>query len=163
MSKLNSSKPEPDFHPSSATSDLRTQAGFTLIEIMAVVLIMGLLMGFVGVNVFSSVQRARSESASAQIKALEGALELYRMDNARYPTTEQGLDALVREPTGSPAPRNYPPDGYIAKNEIPLDPWGNPYEYESPGQHNLRGYDIWSHGADSTPGGESYDADIGNW
>jgi general secretion pathway protein G len=163
MSKLIPSKPEPDFYPSEAASDLRAQAGFTLIEIMAVVLIMGLLMGFVGVNVFSSVQRARSESASAQIKSLEGALELYRMDNARYPTTEQGLDALVREPSGSPAPRNYPPDGYIAKKDIPLDPWGNIYGYESPGQHNPRGYDIWSHGADSTPGGESYDADIGNW
>jgi general secretion pathway protein G len=163
MSKLNPSKPEPDFYPSEAASDLRAQAGFTLIEIMAVVLIMGLLMGFVGVNVFSSVQRARSESASAQIKSLEGALELYRMDNARYPTTEQGLDSLVREPSGSPAPRNYPPDGYIAKKEIPLDPWGNAYGYESPGQHNQRGYDIWSYGADLTPGGESYDADIGNW
>ncbi len=142
---------------------LRQKSGFTLIEIMAVVLIMGLLMAFVGVNVFGNVQQARRDAASIQIKSLEGALELYRMDNARYPSTEQGLDALVNKPSGSPAPRHYPPDGYIAKREIPLDPWGMEYLYESPGQHNQRGYDIWSYGADSVPGGEDFDAEIGNW
>jgi general secretion pathway protein G len=141
----------------------RQQAGFTLIEIMAVVLIMGLLMTLVGVNVAGQITKARIDAAKNQINSFESALELYHMDNARYPTSEQGLDSLVNEPSGSPAPRNYPPGGYIAKGEIPLDPWNEPYYYESPGQHNQRGYDLWSNGADGTPGGESIDTDIGNW
>jgi general secretion pathway protein G len=135
-------------------------AGFTLIEIMAVVLIIGLLSTIVGVSIFAQVDKGRMTAASVQIANLESVLELYRMDNARYPTTEQGLDALINEPDDA---RSYPPGGYLQKRRIPEDPWGNPYEYEQPGQNNSHSFDIWSLGADSKPGGEGVDADIGNW
>jgi len=135
-------------------------AGFTLIEIMAVVLIIGLLSTIVGVSIFAQVDKGRVTSASVQIANLESVLELYRMDNAHYPTTEQGLDALVNEPDGA---KNFPPGGYLQKRRIPEDPWGNPYEYEQPGQNNAHSFDLWSYGADGKPGGEGVDADIGNW
>jgi len=135
-------------------------AGFTLIEIMAVVLIIGLLSTIVGVSIFAQVDKGRMTAASVQIANLESVLELYRMDNARYPTTEQGLDALINEPDDA---RSYPPGGYLQKRRVPEDPWGNPYEYEQPGQNNSHSFDIWSLGADSKPGGEGVDADIGNW
>jgi general secretion pathway protein G len=82
------------------------------------------------------------------------------MDNARYPTSEQGLDALVNEPDDA---RSYPQGGYLQKRRVPEDPWGNPYEYEQPGQNNSHSFDLWSYGADGKPGGEGVDADIGNW
>ena len=135
-------------------------AGFTLIEIMAVVLIIGLLSTIVGVSIFAQVDKGRITAASVQIANLESVLELYRMDSARYPTTEQGLDALVNEPGDA---RNYPPDGYLQKGRVPEDPWGNPYEYEQPGQNNPDSYDLWSYGADGNPGGNDAAADIGNW
>jgi general secretion pathway protein G len=135
-------------------------AGFTLIEIMAVVLIIGLLSTIVGVSIFAQVDKGRVTAASVQIANLESVLELYRMDNARYPTTEQGLDALINPPEDA---RNYPPGGYLQKRRVPEDPWGNFYEYEQPGQNNSHSFDIWSLGADSKPGGEGVDADIGNW
>jgi general secretion pathway protein G len=135
-------------------------AGFTLIEIMAVVLIIGLLSTIVGVSIFAQVDKGRVTAASVQIANLESVLELYRMDNARYPTTEQGLDALVNEPEDA---RNFPPGGYLQKGTVPEDPWGNPYEYEQPGQNNPHSFDLWSHGGDGKPGGEGVDADIGNW
>ena len=135
-------------------------AGFTLIEIMAVVLIIGLLSTIVGVSIFAQVDKGRITATSVQIANLESVLELYRMDSARYPTTEQGLDALVNEPGDA---RNYPPDGYLQKRRVPEDPWGNPYEYEQPGQNNPRSFDLWSFGADGKAGGEGVDADIGNW
>jgi general secretion pathway protein G len=135
-------------------------AGFTLIEIMAVVLIIGLLSTIVGVSIFAQVDKGRVTATSAQISNLESVLELYRMDNARYPTTEQGLDALVNEPEDV---RNYPPAGYLQKRHVPDDPWGNPYEYEQPGQSNTHSFDLWSFGADGKSGGDGVDADIGNW
>jgi general secretion pathway protein G len=135
-------------------------AGFTLIEIMAVVLIIGLLSTIVGVSIFAQVDKGRITATSVQIANLESVLELYRMDNARYPTTEQGLDALINPPEDA---RNYPPGGYLQKRRVPEDPWGNFYEYEQPGQNNSHSFDIWSLGADSKPGGEGVDADIGNW
>jgi len=138
-------------------------AGFTLIEIMAVVIIMGLLVGIVGYNVFAQVDKARVNTAKATIAQIETALELYRMDNSRYPTTEQGLDALLDKPTASPEPRNYPPGGYLKKKGALLDPWGNPFQYESPGQHHGDQYDLWSMGADGAPGGSGTDADVTNW
>ena len=141
----------------------REQRGFTLIEIMAVVLIIGLLSTIVGVAIFNQVDKARVTTARTQIKRLEGALETYRMDNARYPTTEQGLEALVHEPSSEPAPRNFQPGGYIQGGQIPMDPWSEPYQYESPGQQNPHSFDLWSLGADNQPGGEGLDADIGNW
>jgi len=138
----------------------RRRAGFTLIEIMAVVIIMGLLMGLVGVSVFSQVDKARVVTARAKIAQLENALEFYRMDNSRYPTTEQGLDVLVNEPADA---RNYPPGGYLQKKEALLDPWEERFQYQSPGEHNQRTFDIWSLGADRSPGGTDLDSDIGNW
>ena len=142
----------------------RTQTdGFTLIEIMAVVLIIGLLSGIVGVAIFSQVDRGRATAAKAQISNLESVLELYRMDNARFPTTEQGLEALVARPSSTPEPRNYPEGGYMTKRRIPLDPWQNAYQYESPGQYNRGSFDLWSYGADGTPGGDGIDADLRNW
>jgi general secretion pathway protein G len=141
----------------------RRRRGFTLIEIMAVVLIIGLLGTIVGTAIFSQIDRARVTTTRAQLKQIEAALDFYRMDNGRYPTTEQGLDALVREPTIEPLPRNFRPEGYLQGGQVPRDPWGTPYEYLAPGQHNSFSFDLWSHGADSQPGGEGTDSDIGNW
>ncbi len=135
-------------------------AGFTLIEIMAVVLIIGLLSTIVGVSIFAQVDKGRVTAARTQIANLESVLELYRMDNAKYPTTEQGLDALINEAQDA---RNFPPGGYLQKRRIPEDPWGNIYEYEQPGQNNTHSFDLWSYGADGKPGGDGVDADIGNW
>ena len=143
------------------TRDRRT--AFTLIEIMAVVLIIGLLSTIVGAAIFQQVDKGRVTAARAQISNMEGVLELYRMDSARFPTTEQGLESLVRAPTADPTPRNYPPGGYLKGGRVPKDPWGEPYQYESPGQLNRHAFDLWSLGADSAPGGEGIDADIGNW
>jgi general secretion pathway protein G len=134
--------------------------GFTLIEIMAVVLIIGLLSTLVGLAIFPQIDKSRVNTARAQIKMLDAALETYRMDNARFPTTEQGLEALIKE---SAEARNFQPGGYLRERRIPVDPWGNEYNYESPGQHNSHSYDLWSFGADSTAGGDGIDADIGNW
>jgi len=99
-------------------------------------------------------------AAHGQMQMFDSALETYRMDNARFPTTDQGLDALIQPP---PEARNAPPGGYMRERRVPEDPWGNPYQYESPGQHNSHAYDLWSFGADGSPGGEGVDADIGNW
>jgi general secretion pathway protein G len=142
---------------------IRNDAGFTLIEIMAVVIIIGLLTGIVGTAIFQRVDQGKRTAAEAQISNLESVLELYRMDNGRFPTTEQGLEALVAEPSGEPAARNYPPGGYLKRGRLPKDPWGEPYHYEAPGQKNRHSFDIWSHGSDGSPGGEGTDADIGNW
>ena len=137
--------------------------GFTLIEIMAVVLIIGLLSTIVGAAIFQQVDKARVAAARAQLSSLEGVLELYRMDNAKFPSTEQGLVALVEAPTVDPLPRNYPEGGYLKDGRIPVDPWGEPFHYEMPGTNNPHAYDIWSFGADGAPGGEGVDADVGNW
>jgi general secretion pathway protein G len=143
--------------------DRRRRGGFTLIEIMAVVLIIGLLSTIVGAAIFQQVDKGRVAAAAAQLRNLEGALELYRMDNGRFPTTEQGLDALVQAPTLEPLPRNYPPGGYLKGGRVPTDPWGEIYQYEMPGVNNAHAFDLWSLGADGSPGGEGVDADITNW
>jgi general secretion pathway protein G len=137
--------------------------GFTLIEIMAVVLIIGLLTGIVGIQIFQQVDKGRVAAAQTQISNLASVLELYRMDNGRFPTTEQGLAALVQPPTIEPVPRNYQPGGYLPGGKIPLDPWGEPYQYLNPGQHNVHSFDLWSLGADNAPGGDGVDRDIANW
>jgi general secretion pathway protein G len=141
----------------------RRRAGFTLIEIMAVVLIIGLLSTIVGVAIFGQVDRARVTTTRTQIKQIESALEFYRLDNGRYPTTDQGLQALVERPTSAPEPRRWRPEGYLQGGVVPLDPWGEPYQYLQPGQNNPYTFDIWSLGADSALGGEGVDAEIGNW
>jgi len=138
-------------------------AGFTLIEIMAVVLIIGLLTAVVGTAIFGQIDRARVTTAKTQMKNIEAALDFYRMDNGKYPTTEQGLDALVHQPSTEPVPRQYRPEGYISGGKVPRDPWSGNYEYQAPGQHNPYGFDIWSLGADGQPGGKDVDAEIGNW
>ena len=137
--------------------------GFTLIEIMAVVVIMGLLMGIVGTAVFSQIDKARVNTTRAQIDQLEAALTFYQMDNGRFPTTDQGLQALVERPTSAPEPRNYNAAGYLKKRQVPRDGWGNPYQYAMPGGNNPEGFDLWSLGADGQPGGSGNDADLGNW
>ena len=140
-----------------------THSGFTLIEIMAVVIIIGMLTGVVGFQIFQQVDKGRVTTARTQISTLEGVLELYRMDNGKFPTTEQGLAALVEEPSSDPVPRNYPRGGYLNRGRVPVDPWNNPYQYEAPGQNNEHAFDLWSLGSDGSPGGEDVDADIGNW
>ena len=137
-----------------------TKRGFTLIEIMAVVLIIGLLSTLVGLAIFPRIDQAKVSTTRTQITMLDGALESYRMDNAHFPTTEQGLTALVNPP---PEARNAVPGGYLRERRVPQDAWGKPFQYEFPGSHNAHSYDLWSFGADGNPGGDGVDADIGNW
>lgn len=135
------------------------QQGFTLLEIMVVIVILGLLVSIVAPNVLQNQDRAMVEKARADISVLEQALDMYKLDNHVYPSTDQGLDALVNKPTSSPEPRNYRSDGYIKR--LPQDPWGNPYQYLQPGEHGP--YDLYSTGADGDEGGEGLAGDIGNW
>ena len=146
-----------------ATRTDHRSEGFTLIEIMAVVLIIGMLSGIVGFAVFQQVDKARVVTARAQISRLESSLELYSMDNGRFPSSEQGLDALINKPSGSPEPTNYQPGGYLKGGELPKDPWGFEFQYASPGANNAESFDLWSFGKDGTAGGEDLDTDIGNW
>jgi len=134
-------------------------AGFTLLEIMVVVVILGILAALVAPNVIRRIDDANITKVKQDIRALETALNLYRMDNFRYPTTEQGLEALVKQPN-DPNIRNWKPGGYV--RSLQKDPWGNDYAYISPG---TRGgdYDLYTLGADNQQGGEGTDADIGNW
>lgn len=141
----------------------RRAAGFTLIEIMAVVVIIGLLISIVGVAVSGQMDRARMSTTRGQIDSLEQALGLYRLDNGRFPTTDQGLQALVSAPTAGPPARNFNPAGYLDKKRLPTDAWGVPFQYQQPGSFNPDGFDLWSLGADSAPGGEGANADVGNW
>lgn len=134
--------------------------GFTLIEIMAVVLIIGLLSTLVGLTVFPMIDRSRASTTRTQLSMLDAALEAYRMDNATFPSTEQGLVSLIQPP---PEARNALPGGYLRERRVPNDGWGRPFQYQFPGEHNTHTYDIWSFGADGNPGGEGVDADIGNW
>ncbi|WP_353979819.1 type II secretion system major pseudopilin GspG [Salinicola endophyticus] len=135
------------------------QSGFTLLEIMVVIFIIGLLVAIVAPNVLSNQDDAMQQKARADLSTLEQALDMYRLDNYRYPTTQQGLAALVSPPSSDPQPDNYREGGYIRR--LPEDPWGHSYHYASPGQHGR--VDLYSLGADDQPGGEGIDADIGNW
>ena len=134
------------------------QRGFTLIEIMVVVIIIGILAAIVAPNVIGRVDDARITAAKADISAIEGALRLYRLDNFSYPEMQYGLDALVTNPN-DPSIKNWNPDGYLER--LNKDPWGNPYQYRNPGNHGA--IDIYSFGADGKPDGEGDGADIGNW
>ena len=134
-------------------------AGFTLIEVMVVVIILGILAAIVVPRVMSRPDDARITKAKQDIRALESALNLYKLDNFVYPSTDQGLEALVKKPSGSPEPRNWKDGGYI--DRLPKDPWGNTYLYLNPGVKSA--VDIYSLGADSQQGGEGVNADIGNW
>ena len=133
--------------------------GFTLIEIMVVVIIIGLLAAVIVPNVIGHVDQARVSKAKQDIQALEAALTLYRLDNSKYPTTEQGLAALVTQPT-DPSIHNYRKGGYIP--HLSKDPWEADYQYVNPGSHG-KDYDLYSMGSDNQVGGEGLAADIGNW
>lgn len=135
------------------------QAGFTLIEIMVVVVILGILAAVVVPKIMDKPDQARVTKAKQDIRVLESSLSLYKLDNFNYPSTQQGLEALVAKPSGDPEPKNYKSGGYI--QSLPKDPWGNAYQYLSPGSKGE--IDIFSYGRDGKPGGEGMDADIGNW
>ncbi len=139
----------------------RRDRGFTLIEMIVVMIILAVIAGLVGPRLFKNVARAKINAAKAQIELLGIALDQYRLDNDRYPTTEQGLEALIKMPVTSPVPENW--DGPYLKKVIPLDPWGKEYYYESPGTYDVEGYDIYSLGRDGMEGGEDEDADIVSW
>ena len=134
-------------------------SGFTLIEIMVVVVIMGVLAALVVPRLMGRTDDARILAAKQDIATLMQALKLYRLDNQRYPTNEQGLQALVTKPSGGPSPPNWKAGGYL--DRLNKDPWGNPYQYQSPGSHGE--VDVYSFGADGKPGGTGNDADIGSW
>ncbi|SJZ71198.1 type II secretion system major pseudopilin GspG [Novilysobacter spongiicola] len=137
----------------------RRAAGFTLVELMVVIVIIGLLATVVMINVMPSQDRAMVEKARADVSVLEQAVETFRLENLVYPRTEQGLDALVQAPAGLARPERYRKGGYVRR--LPADPWGNPYQYRQPGRNGA--FDIFSLGADGAEGGEGDNADIGNW
>jgi general secretion pathway protein G len=136
--------------------------GFSFIEIMAVVIIIGMLTALVANNIFSRLRQAEHKIARAQIEKVAGQLELYRVDNGMYPTTEQGLEALVSAPTSDPQPRNWLPGGYAKAADL-KDPWQNALQYRVPGEHNAHSFDLFSYGADGVEGGEGVNADVTNW
>lgn len=138
---------------------VRTQQGFTLIEIMVVMVILGLLVAIVAPNIMGRSDQAKVTVAKTQMSNIANALDLYRLDNSHYPSTQQGLKALVTKPSGSPEPQNYNPDGYL--KTVPEDPWGKPYEYISPGTEGP--YDLLSYGSDGRQGGEGDASDISVW
>lgn len=135
------------------------QAGFTLIEIMIVILIMGIMASLIAPKIMGRPDEARIIASKQDIGSILQALKLYKLDNQRLPSTEQGLQALVTKPTSIPVPSNWKSEGYLDK--LPKDPWGNPYQYLSPGLHG--DIDVFSFGADGSIGGEGNDADIGSW
>jgi general secretion pathway protein G len=134
-------------------------AGFTLLEVMIVVVILGILAALVVPKIISRPDEARVIAARQDVASIMQALKLYRLDNLRYPRTEQGLQALTEKPSTAPVPPNWKLGGYLER--LPKDPWGNPYQYLNPGLHGE--IDVYSLGADGTPGGEGTDADIGSW
>jgi general secretion pathway protein G len=136
--------------------------GFTLIEILVVVLIIGLLTTVIATNLIGRAEQAKIQLAQTHIKTLSDQLELYRLDNGRYPSDGQGLQALVRQPSGDPPARNYPPGGYVRGDSL-IDPWGSQYKYRTPGQYNTHSFDLYSMGPDGQEGGDSDNADITNW
>ncbi|EON89929.1 type II secretion system major pseudopilin GspG [Plesiomonas shigelloides] len=135
------------------------QAGFTLLEVMVVIVILGVLASLVVPNLLGNKERADQQKVVSDLTALENSLDMYKLDNGQYPSTQQGLQALVSKPDGEPQPRRYRENGYIKR--LPTDPWGNEYQYLSPGEHGQ--VDIYSLGADGVEGGEGNGVDIGNW
>ncbi|WP_230432996.1 type II secretion system major pseudopilin GspG [Plesiomonas shigelloides] len=133
--------------------------GFTLLEVMVVIVILGILASLVVPNLLGNKEKADQQKVVTDLVALENSLDMYKLDNSVYPSTEQGLQALVSNPAGTPEPRNYRNGGYIKR--LPQDPWGNEYQYLSPGEQGE--IDIYSLGADGQEGGEGTAADIGNW
>ena len=135
------------------------QLGFTLIEVMVVIAIIGIMATLIVPQIMSKPDEARVIAAKQDINSIVQALKLYRLDIGRYPTTEQGLSALVAKPTTEPIPQNWKPNGYV--DRLPKDPWGFAYQYSNPGTRGE--IDVFSLGADNKPGGTGFDADLGNW
>lgn len=135
------------------------QRGFTLLEVMVVIVILGLLATLVLPRVLGRQDQAMVAKAKADVQALSTALKMYKLDNFTYPSTGQGLEALIKQPAGEPLAKNWKMGGYIER--LPTDPWGNPYQYLSPGEKME--IDVWSFGADGRTGGEGVDGEIGNW
>mgnify|MGYP003133348897 FL=1 len=144
----------------SAEAARRVRMGFTLVEMMVTIVIIGLLATVVVINVLPSQDKAMVGKARADLATLENALEQYRLDMLTFPTTGEGLSALTAVPSGSPRADRYRTGGYIRR--LPEDPWGNPYQYRRESEHGQT-FDVFSYGADGKPGGEGNDADIGNW
>ncbi|WP_320171803.1 type II secretion system major pseudopilin GspG [Maridesulfovibrio sp.] len=138
------------------------QCGFSLIELMIVIVILGLLASMLVPKIMDRPNEARVTKCRMDMKALDSALKLYKLDTGRYPTTEQGLKALITKPDTRPVPRNYRKGGYLDASTTPVDPWGYDYIYRSPGEDD-RPYELISLGADGMEGGEDYDADIKSW
>ena len=139
----------------------RARRGFTLIEILVVITIMGILAALIVPRVVGRTDDARIAAARQDVATLMNALKIYRLDNGRYPTQSQGLRALVEKPTLEPVPSNWKPGGYLDSNTLRKDPWGNDYQFINPGIHGE--IDVLSFGRDGQPGGEGPDADIGSW
>jgi general secretion pathway protein G len=135
------------------------RSGFTLVEVLVVVVILGLLAGLVVPRVVGRGEEAKRTAAAVQIREIEQALEMYRLDSSLYPSTAQGLEALVAKPSIPPEPRKYREGGYLRK--LPVDPWGSPFVYRCPGDHGE--YDLFSPGADGEEGGDGPGKDITNW
>jgi general secretion pathway protein G len=135
--------------------------GFTLIELMVVIVILGILAGLIVPRIMGRPEEAKQLKAKMQIESLETALKLYKLDNGMYPDTEQGLQALVEQPETGTIPKKWRKNGYLDKGRLPKDPWGNEFIYLSPGAHGE--YDIISYGADGVPDGEDKNKDINNW
>ncbi len=140
---------------------MENNKGFTLLEIIVVVFILSLLVAIVAPRIIGRTDDARIAGAKVQIKNFETALKLFKLDNGFYPSTEQGIEALVEKPTVGQIPQKYKEGGYLEQKRIPLDPWGNPYIYISPGIYG--DFDIICYGADGKEGGEGKNADIKNW
>lgn len=140
---------------------LRKPGGFTLIELMVVIVILGILATLIVPRIMDRPGQAKQLKAKMQIESLETALKLYKLDTGEYPSTEQGLQALVSAPASDESMKNYRKGGYLEKGVVPKDPWNNEYVYLSPGSHG--NYDIISYGADGVPGGEDEDRDVTSW
>lgn len=140
---------------------LNNRGGFTLIEIMVVIVILAMLAALVGPKLMGRTDDAKIQTTRTQIGNLETALKLYKLDTGTYPSTEQGLNALLTKPTVGVIPKNYKEGGYLEKKQIPKDGWGNDFLYVSPGEHG--DYDLFSYGADGAKGGDSKNADITSW
>jgi general secretion pathway protein G len=135
--------------------------GFTLIELLVVLVIIGILAGYIGPRIMGRPDEARWTKAKVQVEGLNTALRMYKLDNGFYPSTDQGLEALIAPPTTGRVPAKWREGGYLESNRVPLDPWGNRFFYLSPGQHG--DFDLGSRGADGEIGGDGYDRDINSW